>query len=128
MTASLVLHVELVDGIELELDFFPRLHGDLQFRAGLGGIGENVLAFLLQRTALVTRLDAGLEGHAVGGGTSSVAPWMAEGTATELQHRIVAEDIDQRRHVPHVDAAGGDCKYTRHGAPILVEEDAHGAV
>src|SRR3990170_6338623 len=80
----LVLHVELVDGVELELDLFPRLHGDLQFRAGLGGVGKNVLAFLLQLTALVTRLDAGFQRHAVGGSTGGVAPRMAERAATEL--------------------------------------------
>jgi len=35
--------IKLVHGIELELDLFPRFHGDLQFRAVLGGGGKNIL-------------------------------------------------------------------------------------
>jgi len=52
---------------------------------------------------------------------------MAERAATKLQHRIVAKDAHQRRHVPDVDAARGDREHTRHRAPVLVKEDAAGA-
>src|SRR3569832_305955 len=121
-------HVQLVHRIELELDFFPGLERDGQFRARLAGLGENVLGLLLERATLVARLHASLERHAVGRGAGRVAPGMTQGAAAELKHRIVAEDGDQRRLVPHVKTAGGHREHAGHGAPVLIEEDAASAV
>ena len=123
-----MLHVELVDRVEFELDLLPRLHGDLQFGAVFGGLGQDVLAFLLKLPALVAGLHAGLERDAVGRGACGVAPGMAQCAAAELQDGVVAEDRHQRRHVPDVDAARGDREDARHPAPVLVEEDAAVAV
>ena len=50
---------------------------------------------------------AGFQRDAVGAGAGRVAPGVTQGTATELQHGIVAEDADQRGHVPDVDTTGG---------------------
>jgi hypothetical protein len=62
---SAVRHIEFVHRVEFELDLFPGLHRHLQFGARFGGGGENLLAFLLELTALVARLDAGFERDAV---------------------------------------------------------------
>ena len=37
-----MLGVELVDDVEVELDFFPGIHGDRQFGAVLGRFGQNI--------------------------------------------------------------------------------------
>jgi len=68
-----VLNVKLVDGVELELDLFPCLHGDLQFRAGLCGFGEDLLSVLFQLNATVACFDTGFQRDAVGGCTCGVA-------------------------------------------------------
>ena len=46
-----MLHVELVDGVELELDLFPGLHRGLELGRGLGGCRQDVLAFLFEFAA-----------------------------------------------------------------------------
>src|SRR3569832_1853149 len=74
-------HVQLVNRIELELDFYPGLERDRQFRARLASLGENVLRILLERATLVARLHAGLKRHAVGRGAGLVAPRGARGAA-----------------------------------------------
>ena len=93
-----------------------------------GGFGQDGLAFLLDGDALVARFDAGFQRDAVGGGAGSVAPWVAQRAATELQHRVVTEDVDQRGHVPDVNAAAGDGQHAGHGAEVLVDDDAAAAV
>ena len=94
----------------------------------LGSVHQHGLAFLLHRHAFVACFDAGFQRHAVGRGAGGVAPGVAQRAAAELQHRVVAEDVDQRRHVPDVDAARCDRDHAGHGAPVLVEEDAAAAV
>ncbi len=79
---------------------------------------------LLNLDAFIACLDAGLDGNAVGRGARGIAPGMAERAAAELEAGIVAEDRDQRRHVPDVDAARRHRHNRRHGAEVLVEEDA----
>ena len=49
--------VQLVHGVELELDLFPRLHGDGKFRAVLGSLCKDVTSLFLDLAAFVTRLD-----------------------------------------------------------------------
>ena len=120
--------VELVDGFELELDLLPGLHCDGQLRTVAGGLGEDVAGLPLQLAALVASLYAGLQRDAVGRGTGGVAPGVTLSTAPELEHRVVAEDGQQGRHVPDVDTAGGNGHDAGHGAPVLVEEDTAGAV
>ena len=58
LSALLVCDIQLVHGIELELDFFPCFHGDLEFGAVIGGGSQNLFAFFLNITAFVTRLYA----------------------------------------------------------------------
>ncbi len=94
----------------------------------LGRGRQDVLAFLFSVAALVARFDAGLQGNAIGRRAGSIAPGMAERAAAELKHGIVAEDRNQRRRVPDVNAAGGDRKHAGHCAPILIEENAAAAV
>mmetsp|Transcript_38712 Transcript_38712/g.90622 ORF Transcript_38712/g.90622 Transcript_38712/m.90622 type:complete len:631 (-) Transcript_38712:1357-3249(-) len=125
---SLVGDVELVHGVKLELDLFPGFHGDLEFGRLRRSSREDLLAFLLQRPAFVAGLHASFQGHAVGAGAGRIAPGVAQRAASELQHRVVAEDADQRRHVPDVDAAGGHRESARHRTPVLIEEDAARAV
>ncbi len=120
----LVGHVELVHGVEFELDLFPCFHGDLQFGAVRGGGGENFLAFLLHGAAFVARFDAGFQRDAVGRGASRIAPGVAKRAATELQHGVVTEDGHQRGHVPDVNAAGSDRDHAGHRTPVLIEEQA----
>src|SRR3569833_333258 len=124
----LVRHVQLVHGVEFELDLFPGFQGDLQFGTVLGRVGKDVLAFFLDLTALIAGFDTGFERDAVGRGAGRVAPGMTQGAAAKLQAGIITEDRHQCGHVPHVDAAGGDGEHTGHGAPILIEEDAARAV
>src|SRR3569623_1502320 len=124
----LVRHVQLVHGVEFELDLFPGFQGDLELGAALGRVGEDVFAFLLNLPALVAGLDAGFERDAVGRSAGRVAPRVTQGTAAKLQAGIVTENRHQRGHVPHVDAAGGDGEHAGHGAPVLIEEDAARAV
>jgi len=95
-----VLDVELVDGVELELDLLPGLEGDGQLGAVLRGFREDVAALFLEMTAGVACLDAGLEGHTVGSSTCSGAPGVTVGTTTELKNGVVAEDGDQGGHMP----------------------------
>merc|ERR1712100_812881 len=123
-----VLDVELVDGVELELDLLPGLEGDGQLGAVLRGFRKDVAALFLEMTAGVACLDAGLEGHTVGSSTCSGAPGVTVGTTTELKNGVVAEDGDQGGHVPHVDTAGSNGEHTRHGTPVLIEEVAAAAV
>merc|ERR1712100_666827 len=123
-----VLNVELVDGVELELDLLPGLESDGELRAVLTGFHEDVPAFLLDLATGIACLDAGLEGHTVGSSTCSGTPGVTMGTTTELQHGVVTEDRDQCRHVPHVDTAGSNGEHTRHGTPVLIEEVAAAAI
>ncbi len=53
---------------------------------------------------------------------------MTQRAATELKAGIIAEDPDERRHMPNVDAAGCDRHDSWHGAEFLIEEDAARAV
>merc|ERR1712100_610252 len=122
------LNVELVDGVELELDLLPGLESDGQLGAVLRGFHEDVAALFLEMTAGVACLDAGLKGHTVGSGTSSGAPGVTVGTTTELQNGVVAEDGDQGGHVPHMDTAGSNGEHARHGTPVLIEEVAAAAI
>src|SRR3569833_4167331 len=86
----LVGHVQLVHGVEFELDLFPGLHRDLELGAVLRGGSEDLFAFAFQRTALVAGLDAGFERDAVGRGAGRVAPGMAQRAAAALQHGVVS--------------------------------------
>src|SRR3569832_96415 len=124
----LVGHVQLVHGVEFELDLFPGLHRDLELGAVLRGGSASLFAFAFLPSALGAALDAGFERDAVGRGAGRVAPGMAQSAAAELQHGVVTEDGGERRHVPHVDTAGGDGQHAGHGAPVLIEEDAALAV
>ena len=94
----------------------------------LGGVGEDLLAFLLDRDTLVAGLHTGFERDTVGRGAGCVAPGVTQGAAAELQDGVVAEDVHQRGHVPDVDTAGGHREGAGHGAPVLIEEDAARAV
>merc|ERR1712100_41023 len=123
-----VLNVELVDGVELELDLLPCLESDGQLRAVLTGFHEDVPAFLLDLTTGIACLDTGFEGHTVGSSTCSGAPGVTVGTTTELKNGVVAEDGDQGGHVPHMDTAGSNGENARHGTPVLIEEVAAAAV
>ncbi len=49
---------------------------------------------------------------------------MADRAATELQHHVVAEQVEQLVHLAGVDAAGGDRHHLLQRAPVLVEVDA----
>merc|ERR1712100_95159 len=123
-----VLNLELVDGVELELDLLPGLESDGQLRAVLTGFHEDVPAFLLDLATGIACLDAGLEGHTVGSSTCSGAPGVTVGTTTELEHGVVTENGDKCGHVPDVDTAGSNGEHTRHGTPVLIEEVAAAAV
>ena len=41
--------------------------------------------------------DAGFNRHAIGRSTRRVAPWVTQGAATKLQHRVITKDVDQDR-------------------------------
>ena len=90
----------------------------------LGRLAQDPGALLDQRPALVAGLDAGLERDPVGRGAGRVAPWVAERAAAELEHRVVAEDLDQVGHVVDVDATGGNRHHRRQRDPGLVEVEA----
>src|SRR3569623_3200989 len=77
----LVRHVQLVHGVEIELDLFPGYQGDLELGAALGRDGEDDFDFLLNLTALVAGLDAGFEREAVGRSAGRVAPRVTQRTA-----------------------------------------------
>ena len=47
---------------------------------------------------------------------------MAKCSTTELETRIIAEDIDQSRHVPDVYTSRRHWHHSRHGHPLLGEE------
>ena len=49
---------------------------------------------------------------------------MADGAAAELQHNVVAEQVEQLMHLSCVDAARGHRHDLPDVAPILAEEDA----
>ncbi len=49
---------------------------------------------------------------------------MALSSTAKLQNRVIAKDIQQRRHVPYMDTTRGYGQHTRHGSPILIEENA----
>ena len=74
--------------------------------------------------ALVARLDTSLEGHAVRMSAGAAAAGMARRAAAELKDRVVAEDLDERGHVPDVDPprCGGEDGGQRR--PVLVEVQA----
>merc|ERR1712100_632519 len=112
-----VLNVELVDGVELELDLLPGLESDGQLRAVLTGFHEDVPAFFLNLATGIACLDAGLKGHTVSSSTCSGAPWVTVGTTTKLQHGVITEDGDQCRHMPHMNTARSNRKNARHGTP-----------
>ncbi len=49
---------------------------------------------------------------------------MADGAAAELQHDVVAEEIEQLVHLARVDAAGRDGHHLAQVRPVLIEEQA----
>src|SRR3989338_7937414 len=97
-------HIQLVHRVELELDLLPGLHGDLELWAVLGRAGKDLFAFLLELTALVARLNAGLEGHAVRGRAGGVAPGVAERAAPQPENRGGAEERQARRPGPDLES------------------------
>src|SRR3569623_192400 len=80
----LVRHVQLVHGVEFELDLFPGFQGDLHFGTALGRGGKDVLAFFLDLTALIAGFETGFERDTVGRGAGRVAPGMTKRAAAEL--------------------------------------------
>ena len=53
---------------------------------------------------------------------------MTQGSSSELETSIVAEDIDKSRHVPDVYTSRRHRHDSRHGHPVLGEEYASIAV
>ena len=94
----------------------------------LGGFREDVAAFAFDFPTGVACLHASFQSHPVGSGTCGRTPGVAVGATTKLEHRVVTEDGDEGRHVPHVDTAGGHSKHAAHRTPVLIEEVAAGAV
>src|SRR3569832_1035758 len=74
----LVGHVQLVHGVEFELDLFPGLHRDLVLGAVLRGGSLYLFASASLPTALVAGLAAGSVRYAVARGAGRVAPGMAQ--------------------------------------------------
>lgn len=66
---------------------------------------ENFWAFIIDVTTFVTREYHRFKRNAIGRGACLNAHWMADRTATKLQHNIVTEEIKQLMHLPRVDAA-----------------------
>jgi hypothetical protein len=74
----------------------------------LGGVAQDLRAFVLDVAALVAGQHHRLERDAVGGGAGLDALRVADRAAAELQHHVVAEQVDQLVHLAGVDAAGRD--------------------
>jgi len=91
----------------------------------LGGVPrrlpKDVLALTRKVPAFVACLDNGLESDAVGRGAGRVAAWMSLRPATELEDGIVAEDGNQVRHMPGMNAAGGRREHRGERCPGLIE-------
>src|SRR2546428_6555983 len=88
------------------------------------GAFENVIPFLRKITALVAGLNTRFERDAIRVRACAASVRMSRGAAAELEDRVVAEDLDQRGHVPDVDATRGRRQYTRQRRPFLVEVHA----
>ena len=90
----------------------------------LGGVLQDLRAFVLDVLALVARLDHRLQRHAVGHGAGLDALRVADGAAAELQDHVVAEQAQQLVHLAGVDAAGGHGHDLLGVGPVHVEEQA----
>ena len=69
-------------------------------------------------------LTIGFERDAVGRRAGLDALRVADRAAAELQHHVVAEQVEQLVHLAGVDAARGDRHHLAQIGPVLVEEDA----
>src|SRR5690606_9437445 len=83
---SLVRHIELIDRVELELDFLPGFQRGLELRAVLRGRHQNLFSFSFELAAFVTGFDASFQRDAIGCCARCVAPRMAKGATAELEH------------------------------------------
>ena len=74
--------------------------------------------------SLVAREDHRLKRNAVGGCPGLNTHGVADGTAAELQHDVLAEQIEKLMHLPGVNAAGRHGHQLVEAGPGLIEEDA----
>jgi hypothetical protein len=101
----------------------PYLEGGVQLGAALGGLLEDVRTLVEVVLALVAGLDDRLDGDAVRGRARGDAHRVADRAATELEHHVLAEVLEQLVHLAGMDAARGDRHHARQRHPILIEVD-----
>src|ERR1035441_7149330 len=87
-------NVRGVGGLVVEADVPPGVQGDLQRLAGLGRLGQDLLALADEIAALVAGLDHCLGGHPVGGGARRDAHRVADRPAADSIYNISLKDID----------------------------------
>ena len=116
--------IELVGRGVVEGDVAPDVERLAQRRAGLGGLGEDRRPFVDIVAPDVAREDHRFERDAVGGRAGLDAHRMADRAAAELQHDVLAEQVEELVHLPGVDAARGDRHQLVERRPVLIEEEA----
>src|SRR6266850_804111 len=106
----------------------PDVQRRLQWLAALGRRHQDLRTFVLDVASLVAGQHDGFQRDPIRRGAGLDAHRMTDRAATELQHHIVAEQVDQLMHLARMNAARGHRHDLAQPAPVLAVKQPSGKI